>query len=254
MDYKLSWILALFALGVIYLIVTGIQLELTPKQYVINTYMYLLLGIIISSLVWTILDEYQIVNYENPITVMKFIGVAILSFISLFVVLATSKEAYIIKNTAWSVFMICIGLLTYLTYKINVREGNMKNVVISLISIVAVLSYIAYTQPLETFNSWGKPMLYILGTLIIVECLDLIFGDHKSINFVTRSKIYSWVCILLFSGFILYDTQKILYDANATTELCDSKSQIKCADYPVASLGLFLDIANLFSSLSIISR
>ncbi len=253
MEYNISWFLALFALGVIYLISHGMEKELTEKQYVLHTYMYILLGIIISSLVWTILDNCHSVR-EAVFEPFKFIAIFILSFLSLFVVLLTSNDSYIIKNTAWGVFMICMGLSSYISYKMNMMKNKMQTVLLELIAIVGVLSYVAYSYPLDAFNSWGIPLGYILGTVIVIECFDLILSNHHKNTFLTKSRIYGWVAVLLFSGFILYDTQKILKDAEDTTLLCDSKNQWKCADYPSASLGLFLDLINMFTGLSGINR
>jgi len=253
MKFNISWFLALFALGVIYLIVNGMSEELTEKQYVLHTYMYILLGIIISSLTWTILDDCDGLG-NSVFEPFKFMSVFILSFLSLFTVLLTSNDSYIIKNIAWGVFMICIGITTYISYKINILEGTMRNVLLELIAIVGVLSYVAYSKPLGTFDSWGTPLTYVLGTVIVIECFDLIFASYDRNAFLTRNRIYGWIAVLLFSGFILYDTQKILIDAKSTTGSCDSKNQWKCTDYPSASLGLFLDLINMFSGLSGISR
>ena len=129
----------------------------------------------------------------------------------------------------------------------------MQNVLLELIGVVAILSYVAYSQPLDTFNSWGTPLAYILGTVIVIECFDLIFSSYDNSGFLTRNRIYGWIAVLLFSGFILYDTQKILKNATITTILCDSKNQWKCSDYPSASLGLFLDMVNMFTGLTSIN-
>jgi FtsH-binding integral membrane protein len=254
MGYNISLFLALFALGVIYLICHGMEKELTEKQYVLHTYMYILLGIIISSLTWTILDNCQNIQEAVLFEPFKFIAIFILSFLSLFTVLLTSNDSYIIKNTAWGVFMICIGLISYISYKINVMNNKMQTILLELIAIVGILSYVAYSYPLDVFNSWGTPLAYILGTVIVIECLDLIFLNHSENTFLTRNRIYGLVTVLLFSGFILYDTQKILRNAEDTTLSCDSKNQWKCADYPVASLGLFLDLINMFTGLSGMNR
>lgn len=253
MKFNISWVLALFALGVIYLIANGMSEELTEKQYVLHTYMYILLGLIISSLTWTILDDCDGLG-NSLFEPFKFMAIFILSFLSLFTVLLTSNDSYIIKNTAWGVFMICIGITTYISYKINILEGTLQNVLLELIAIVGILSYVAYSKPLGIFDSWGTTLTYMLGTVIVIECFDLIFGPRNRNAFLTRNRIYGWIAVLLFSGFILYDTQKILRDAENTTSLCDSKNQWKCADYPSASLGLFLDLINMFSGLSGIGR
>lgn len=250
MNLDMTYFLALFAIGVIYLITNGMENKLTEKQYVLHTYMYILLGIIISSLTWEILDNYNGDLKNEIFSQYKIIAIFIVALLSLFTVILTSKDSYVIKNTAWSIFMICIGITSYISYKINIINGEMQNVLLELIAVVGILSYVAYSQPLGVFNSWGIPLTYILGTVIIIECFDMIFVTHNKTSLITRNRIYGWIAVLLFSGFVLYDTQKIIINAKNTTDSCNSKNQWECADYPSASLGLFLDLINMFTGLS----
>lgn len=251
MNFKLSWFLALFGLGVIFMIINHINNEnISVRQYIVNTYSFILLGFIITSLVWVASDEYQLFDMNNNIGI-KLIATTILSFISLYVVMTTSKDSILIKYTAWGVFMVSMGLMTYVTYRVNIKTNMLTSTIIELLAIVAVLSYIAYVEPLDTFTSWGTPLTYILGTLIVIECIDLFFGDYKSSSFLSRSRIYGWIGVIIFSGFILYDTQKILIDAEKITNTCDSKEQLNCADYASSSLGMYMDIINLFNNISL---
>lgn len=251
MDYKISWILLFMCLIVIYLISNGIVKELTPNMYVLNTYLYITLAVLLIGSVWLGAEDYNLFD-EKDVGRNLFILVIVM-FGSLFVTLLTSNDQNVIKHIAWLTFVLCLGFTTYLHYKKSVHDDTILKVLCTLLAIMAVLSYVAYTQPLNTFASWQKPMMYILSTLIVVEMFDLIFLN-KGEDFINRTKIYSWITILLFSGFVLYDTQKILSDGIGITASCESKSQIKCADYPKASLGLVLDAVNLFQALSNVSR
>lgn len=252
MNKIMTWILGLFSLGVIYFITSNIDKKLTESQYVLNTYMYILLGILLSSLTWKVLDDH--INITNLSIPFRFFGVFILSLISLFVVMTTTNDVYIIKNIAWGVFVISIGIMTYITYKNNVHFGKMQNILLEFIGIVAVLSYIAYSMPVDTFKTIHVPLLYILLVLIIIEFVDFFINNHTRESYINMTRIYGWITVILFSGFILYDTQKILYDAKIHTTNCNTQNQLECVDYPVASLGIFLDIANLFTGLSAINR
>jgi FtsH-binding integral membrane protein len=249
---KISLILVMFALVVIYIIVNGIAKELTAKQYIFNTYMYILLSIILIGTCWTVMDD-------NFISINTFdgwilLGIAVLSFLSLFTVLFTSNNNQLLKHGAWVSFILCIGILSYVTYKRNQVNDNLQTVFISLIVLVGVLAWIATNEPLGTFNSWFGPMFTILCGLIIVQLIDYIFFFDYGGNFMTRFRIYSWIGLLLFSGFLLYDTQKLIQDAYYITAQCVSKNQKICADYPVASLSIFLDIINLFTTMSNVSN
>lgn len=252
MKYNISWILGLFSLGVIYLIASDMKKELTESKYVLNTYMYILLGILLSSLTWEVMDNH--VDTKTFFTPFRFFGLFVLSLISLYMVVLTSKDMYIIKNIAWFVFVVSMGIMSYVTYKNNISSGTMQNVLIEFIGIIAVLSYIAYSMPIETFKSIHTPLIYTLLVLIIIEFFDFFIHTHTETSFMTMSRVYGWITVILFSGFVLYDTQKILRDAKIHIINCDSKNQLECVDYPASSLGMFLDLINLFSGLSMIKK
>ena len=123
-------------------------------------------------------------------------------------------------------------------------NGTLASTFLSLILIVGILSYLAYNSPLDTFDSWLKPMLIILCGLIFVQLIDLLFfvKGAQANSFIQRYRIYSWIGLLLFSGFLVYDTQHLIKKAHYITSVCSSKNQSICADYPKESLNIFLDI------------
>jgi FtsH-binding integral membrane protein len=185
----------------------------------------------------------------------NYLGIVIISFIALFTVLLTSNNNNIIKYSAWTVFMISIGIISYISYKLNKINNKLNTVFISLLIIIIVLSGIAYYKPLNTFDNWGNPLLAILIALIIIQIVDYMFFVNKD-NFINRFRIYSWISLLLFSGFLLYDTQKLVKEAIVSSVICNEikQPQLRCVDYPRASLGIFIDILNLFTSLSNINN
>ena len=90
-------------------------------------------------------------------------------------------------------------------------------------------------------------MFGLLG-LIIFETLDLIFADYSSKNIQKRFWYYSLVGIVLFSGFLVYDTQKKIKEGLLLEKICTH--HLRCADYPTKSLDLFMDILNMFNQLT----
>lgn len=248
MKYNISLFLGLISLGVIYFITSDIKKELTESRYILGTYMYILLGILLSSLTWELLDNYVDTNVFY--TSFNLFGTFMLAMMSLYIVINTTNNVYIIKNIAWLIFIISISIISYLTYANNIAFDNIQNVLIEFVGIIAVLSYVAYSMPVDAFESINTPLLYILIMVIFIECLDYIVHDDTHGSFLSKSRIFGWVSVILFSGYVLYDTQKILSDAKSHTIDCLYKSQLECVDYPVASLGLILDFMGLFSGLS----
>jgi len=248
MDNKLIYVLLGLATLIIYIINSNIKEQLSERQYVLNTYLYILLAIIIIALSWSLLDKHPI-DISN---VGSFVGLIILTFISLFAIFFIPKSNQILKNLVWTFFISLIGVMSYQAYQFGLENNTLYTTLIELLVIVGILSFIAYTQPIEIFNSWGKPLMWILTGLIIVEAIDLLFFNRQNLN--NRSKIYSWIAVLLFSGFILYDTELIISNGKTITNMCPTKVQLDCADYPVSSLGVILDIVNMFMNISNLNR
>jgi FtsH-binding integral membrane protein len=247
-----STIIGISTFFIVCMIVLNRNKMLTVNQYIYNTYMYILLGIMIMGLAWKYIDNNQSIASNMLLNGWYMIGSIIVTFISLFVVIGTTNNNMVLKHIAWLICAISFGLTTYFTYKINRMNGTLASTFLSLILIVGILSYLAYNSPLDTFDSWLKPMLIILCGLIFVQLIDLLFfvKGAQANSFIQRYRIYSWIGLLLFSGFLVYDTQHLIKKAHYITNVCSSKNQSICADYPKESLNIFLDIINLFNSQS----
>lgn len=100
-----------------------------------------------------------------------------------------------------------------------------------LMTAVAFGALTVYAMNTKTnFQSWGKPLFYILIAVVVVSILNLLL--FKS---TIGSLAVSGVSAVLFSAFILYDTQNIIrgnYDSPV-----------------MAAVGMYLNIFNLFLSL-----
>lgn len=251
-NYKVSIVLTLLCLITIYILYQNIRVDLTPNIYIVNTYLYIILGLLIIGDTWMILDGYSDENdSEQRFIFQNLLLVTAMSFVSLFVVMLTSNEYYIVKHIAWITFMLSLGVMSYVHYKINVENDTLKKTLFTLVIIMATLSYIAWMMPLDTFMSLEKPLLVILCILLLTEIFDYIINfDKTSGNFFDRRKLYSWGFIFVFSGFVLYDTQKLINDGKNISNACTAieNNQFICADYPRASLALVLDAINLFQN------
>jgi FtsH-binding integral membrane protein len=250
MNYAV-WVLSLFALAVIYIIALTYSQKVTPQIYITNTYLYVLLAIIIASFSWTILDANPSIVNNIFSSTWSFVALIVLTFVFLFFIFETSPNNFLSKHLSWFVFVLLLGILSYTFYIKNTSNNNMGYVVVILITIVSLLTWFAYTKPLDYFDSWGYHLLIILGTLIIIEFGDFLLFYDNSEDFLTRFRFYNWIGIILFSGLLLYDTQMIRKDAIVYTDVCN-KNQKECVDYPYPneSLNILLDILNLFASIT----
>ncbi len=111
------------------------------------------------------------------------------------------------------------------------------------------MSYLAYSNRLDWLQGYSAYFSMGLLGLIIFQSLDLIFSDsNKGQN--NRFWYYSIFAIVLFSGFLIYDTQKIIKEAYILQYVCRNRQHLECANYPEKSISMFLDLLNLFNNLT----
>lgn len=237
-----SLIYAIIAALLIYTIQRETSKELSINGYVANTYLYILLALILTVLFSSLFREY-VGNITNMSLLIAF-------FVMISGIMVINLSGNIIyRHIAWLVFIS--GIAYTLTPLLStMTEAAVSKIVLSLGLWIGILSYFAFTSDLSTFLSWGNALFYLLLGLIIFQLIDMCFGT------VTEGKLkfYSMFAIALFSGFVLYDTQQIIASSELINKLCVSKDQSICANYPAQSLGLFLDMINMFTNASILNH
>ncbi len=251
MKNKITLFLTIFCALIIFLIYSNINEPLNVQNYIVNTYLYIALAIAIIITSWSFMLDYNIDFLEN-FTMFKFIVLCILSFGSLSIVVGTNNDNLALKHVAWTVLILTTGVMSFLFYKKNIKNNMLSKTIFELFAIIGVFTFIAYVYPPDTFLNWGAPLTYALMMMIIIEIINIMFFENID-NYMNQLVFTSWIVIILFCGFLLYDTQKIIKNGIIVTSKCKSKNQLICADYPKESLGIFLDILNLFERLSIIN-
>lgn len=127
-------------------------------------------------------------------------------------------------------FLTGFGLGPILNFYIGNGMGHVvTNAFVTTTVIFGVLTVFAMNTKYD-FQSWGKPLFIILLASVVVSLISYFFIKSSILSLAL-----SWVFAVLFSAYILYDTQNIV------------KGRI---DSPIlAALGMYLNILNLFVSL-----
>lgn len=234
-------------ISIIYILFKNLQTKFNVSSYIISTYCYIF-GAIILIFLTNMFMEYSEVSpfvmYE------KILPITILTFILLFGILYTSRTEVIKKHLMWLGFMILLSAINYPIYLIA-KENKILIKVITLVGLIFLaMSYLAYSKPSAFFDQYYKYFFYGLFGLVIVQSLDLIFGNaYATYN---RFYYYSIIVVVLFSGFIYFDTKKLYIKGLALENICKAdsiKGNLICGDYPTESLNITLDLINLFTSL-----
>jgi FtsH-binding integral membrane protein len=230
----------------VFITYNNINKTVTEKTYLVNNYLYIFIGLLLMTLFSAIFDKYK--TLDN-LTVIKLFAIFILSLFVLFGLIFTPTQNIITKHLLWVGFLLILSVITYGAYKIALESDILPNILITSGVIVAVMSYVALNTKPEVFDSMGYYLFIGLLALIIFQLVDIIFASPESL--MSRNKIYGFITVILFSGFLIYDTQQIRQMGHIMTKVCNGSLDPKtCVDYPTQSLSLILDIVNLFTGLT----
>ena len=162
--------------------------------------------------------------YASSISTPIFIGFVILEFAALFLFMF-KKNVF-----TYSVFTLISGI-TLIPVISSFLGANLGYVVIQALvgtsSIVGLLTVYTLSTK-KDYLQYSTILFYILIGVVILSILNIFFGNS------IFSLIISSIAVVLFSFYIIVDTQEVLY------------TDIEPLD---AAMNLYLDILNIFVSL-----
>jgi len=234
MNVSLQTVISISIISIIGYLYFSLSRKITPSLYISNTYLYVALAIAISCI--TVL---QLAKYHYTLTHTHLFLVFIITITSMFGI-KYFKHNGPTSHLVWLSFVISMGFMMYPMYQRTDEKNTLNSAIITTLILSVGLSIFSFYSSYN-FLSWGSYLFFALLALIVMEICDMIF--HSSFRGLkSRFKIYSCIAIILFSGFILYDTQLLKKKSNTVTN--DN------VNYPMESIALFLDMANLFTNIS----
>ena len=175
------------------------------------------------------------VSSENPLStslVVSVVGV-ILQFVLLFLILASKPGPY--KYFLFFLFCVIIGQTIAPIVQQAKARGVLREVLASVGGIFLAMTIVGFVDN-QNFLGFGGYLLAALIGLIAARISLIIakLGDPDSTDFSKANTALNWFATVLFAIFIAYDTQRLKVSRDK--------------NYVNSSLGLFLDIINLFNS------
>jgi FtsH-binding integral membrane protein len=213
--------------------------RLTCNNYILNTYLYIILSIIIVSIIVLLIEKKTLYNGSNIKYVSKYFWIIfIFTIVFLFLTMIIDPRKTIIKHLSWLGFICLIGITMFPIYIFTKMNNVFLKTLITTLIIVIGLTGVAFYKPELISLSWGPILITILFIGIIMRLLN-IFLNKDNVSQNKWSYILSYGFVILFSFLLLYDTKKLQVNAK------------KCIipDYINESIGIFLDIINLFSNM-----
>lgn len=227
-------VLILIVLGILYTRSFNNDIP-TCDGYVTNVYLYVLLGLLIVafSIVFISKRRYAITNVKKLIAF-------IIAMFAMFSIFAIKPENILLNHAVWLVFVISMGVMMYSIWRYSEYRGILTSSMMSVAIIFGLLTTVSFIRPDLIKLSWGGGLTIALLAGILASLIPIFFETARTTGY---QKALSAFFVFVFMMLIMYDTKFLI-----------EKSKI-CIypDYPQDSLGLFLDILNLFNNITILN-
>lgn len=222
------------------------DLSFTCNRYILNTYLYVFLSFLIIAVLLVTLEHKRV---EYLPTLSGFFGLFLLSLaVLIFTMMVDPRNTgtTILKHLLWLGFVLILATLFYPMYRSFTDNKVIISAIVTTLSLVLILSVVAFARPDLISFSWGPVLFTILVTVIIFEIATMLLVPKLRFN--PKSKLFkaiAYIVIILFMFYILYDTKMMTVRAKT----CNNN-----ADYINESLHLFLDIFNIFVRILSLNR
>jgi FtsH-binding integral membrane protein len=221
---------------------------LTCDHYVFNTYLYIILSILLVFIVVLVNDQTGFFNsllismaQGNIIIMMLLI---LITFFGLTYALSTIDPNNILaSNFVWLLLILILGIfiIPIIWFGRLTNVVGLSGMITVLITLIVGIAGYYYGDKIVTFD-WDKYLNYALIALIIVSLIGIFFikdGNTFSLFFLLISIISLAIFVLL----LLSNHKKLKENSD------------KCIDgkvvpnYPYESFGIFIKMLNVFKDL-----
>ena len=224
---------------------------LTCDHYVFNTYLYIILAILIMFIVVLLNDQFGFFNSFIVMLMNSSLATLIIIFIILIILLLSltyalkhvNPENILASNLIWTLLILLIGIVLIPT----IWFGRLANVVgiagiLTIVITVAVglLGYY-YGDQIITFD-WDYYLYIALWILIFIIIFGPIFiTDPETMN--TFILVVSFISLTIFVLLLLSNHKKL----KLNSEKCIDGQVVP--NYPLESYGIVIKIVNIFQDL-----
>jgi FtsH-binding integral membrane protein len=225
-------ILVLLMMAVLYAIYKMYQTEVNSKNFIVCVYLYVLLSLFLITLIGKYTSTLSITESQNVGVII--VSYFIMAFGGLFLIF---QDKMFMNHIGLLLLCLSIGLIIGVSFR---YANNIRNALILSSIIIFIFTLIAFCsneEQLLKFKDW-LPYLTILLFIIIVAEVGYLFLYGYNENF---KKIMNATIIILFLGFVLSDTSKIMLESKNLNCIVHN-----CINYPKNVVGLLLDYVNIF--------
>ena len=208
--------------------------KFTCQKYVLNTYIYICLSFLLIALENLVLEHQRfkfdkIGGYIWLIVILMFASIIAIHFIP--------RTNLPLKHLVWLIFILGAGFIFHPLYIVSRYTKTFISALLTVAILVVLITFFVFLKPELVSLKMGPVLFWLLLIGIVMEIVSRFIIKDKEKK-VTSYKLFSYFFIVLFTGYLLYDTRKLQENAKTCIESLG-------ADYIGESLGMFLDIFNI---------
>lgn len=217
----------------------------TCDNYILNTYLYVLLGFLLTSLFILLTFESKMVNnlvmntFSSWLSIIIFI---VLYYGSLILFNKVNPKNNIQLHLMWLVLILFFSILLYFPIKLSVHMNFLSLAIGITLVLVSILSYVGIKYGKDLIkHDWDIYLRYGLFALIIIYFLLPLLMPLLIKLGLEQNTIYiilSLISIIVFSLLIMSYNKKL----NERSRLCYKNNN---PNYPQESVGLIVKIMNI---------
>uniref|UniRef100_A0A914XC84 Growth hormone-inducible transmembrane protein n=1 Tax=Plectus sambesii TaxID=2011161 RepID=A0A914XC84_9BILA len=157
-------------------------------------------------------------------------------------------ESSAMKHAAWALHCATIGAVVAPLFLLG--GPVLMRAAVYTLGIVGGLSATAICAPSEKFLMWSGPLSMGLG-VVFVSSIGTFFLPPGSALGAGLASIVVYGGLILFSAFLLYDTQRVIKLAE-TYPVSNAYMPVKQYDPINAQMGIYMDVINIFMRIAMI--
>jgi len=213
----------------------------TCNRYMINVYLYIGLAILFIGLI-CYYAEYANLNITFLTSLFSFILTLVLIFVIHYVL---PMKNILLNHFLWILLLIGFSIMMYPIVSSPLYQPYINRTIMIVSLIFLIMTIVTYIYPSFFEKTYGKAMIALMISLIviiIIELIDLIYKSMTKNQNMGVFRVTTYVVIFIFTLLVAYDTTRLKMKAKT----CKESSVYEYANYPLESLELILDLINLF--------
>lgn len=220
----------------------------TCNNYILNTYLYLILSIILTLIIILLIEQYipyiikkkeNIYNLKNLKYFVKYFWIHFLLTVGFLMLTFYINPKYIVfKHFSWFILTILLGITLFPIYIITQKNNEFLLSTITTLLLVIFLTSISFYKPELISLSWGPILTILIIIGIVMKIMNLFLNKNKKSQNKWGYRL-SYMFIVIFSFLLMYDNKNLQIKSK----------KCKIPDYINESISIFLDIINLFGNI-----